>query len=62
MASDSKTSSKPFEKKWTSEDLLKLVLVIWQHENPDLSVQGWKNLDDKIQKAFDGKCNLGGAQ
>lgn len=51
-----------FEKKWTPEDQLKLVLVVWQHENPQLSVQGWRNMEGRIQQVFGDKFNLPAVQ
>ncbi|KAI0881596.1 uncharacterized protein GGS22DRAFT_192232 [Annulohypoxylon maeteangense] len=57
------TAPKPSEggqstKAWTSDDSLKVMLLIMQHENPNLGVSGWKAIGDKAQVLFGGKYTM----
>lgn len=45
-------------KTWTNDETLKAMMLIWQHENPDLSVSGWKEIGEKAQEAFNGRFTM----
>ncbi|KAI1454698.1 hypothetical protein F4805DRAFT_460513 [Annulohypoxylon moriforme] len=45
-------------KTWTSEEGIKVLLLIMQHENPDLAVSGWKSIGEKAQKLFNKKYSM----
>ncbi|KAI1094038.1 hypothetical protein F5B19DRAFT_500222 [Rostrohypoxylon terebratum] len=50
-------AAKP-SKNWSNEETLKGLLLIWQHENPELSVSGWKEIGEKAQAVFNGKFTM----
>ncbi|KAI0895436.1 hypothetical protein F4806DRAFT_497002 [Annulohypoxylon nitens] len=45
-------------KTWTNDETLKAMMLIWQHENRDLSVSGWKEIGEKAQTAFNGRFSM----
>ncbi|KAI1209594.1 uncharacterized protein F4807DRAFT_83942 [Annulohypoxylon truncatum] len=45
-------------KAWSSEEAVKMLLLIMHHENPDLGVSGWKAIGEKAQVLFDGKYSM----
>lgn len=52
---DSSNKGKAEDTKWGAQDTAKLLFIIMQHENPELAVQGWKGIGEKLQQAFGGK-------
>ncbi|KAK9413991.1 putative Myb-like domain-containing protein [Seiridium unicorne] len=42
-------------KSWSTEQSLDLVLTVLSHENPQLSVKGWKEISQKLQKVYPDK-------
>ncbi|RYP32292.1 hypothetical protein DL767_005267 [Monosporascus sp. MG133] len=48
--------------KWSLEETIKLLFLVMQHENPELAVQGWKDIGEKVQKVFDGKYSTEAAR
>ena len=40
---------------WSQDESIKILLLIWQHENPDLTVNGWKVIGEKAELAFNKK-------
>ncbi|RYP55681.1 hypothetical protein DL771_012422 [Monosporascus sp. 5C6A] len=55
-------AGKADEGKWSPEETTKLVFLVMQHENPELAVQGWKDIGEKVQKVFDGKYSAEAAK
>ncbi|RYO82685.1 hypothetical protein DL764_009572 [Monosporascus ibericus] len=48
--------------KWSPEETIKLLFLVMQHENPELAVQGWKDIGEKVQNVFDGKYSTEAAR
>ncbi|RYO97826.1 hypothetical protein DL765_011037 [Monosporascus sp. GIB2] len=48
--------------KWSPEETIKLLFLVMQHENPELAVQGWKDIGEKVQQVFDGKYSAEAAK
>ncbi|OTB01305.1 hypothetical protein M426DRAFT_25755 [Hypoxylon sp. CI-4A] len=48
--------------KWSAEENLKLIFLIMQSENENLSVKGWKDIGDKAKSLFATKYTMRGAK
>ncbi|KAI1138116.1 hypothetical protein F5Y05DRAFT_418972 [Hypoxylon sp. FL0543] len=47
---------------WSEEETTKLLLIIMQEGNPELTVKGWKSIGEKITSVFGDKYSLKSAQ
>ncbi|KAJ1327731.1 hypothetical protein MN608_07062 [Microdochium nivale] len=48
--------------RWNAKRSMKLVILLLQANNPDLTIRSWKAIESTLPTAFEGKVSIGAAQ